>query len=422
MPISKIEIIGVGPGGYLSLGTAARRKVKRAEVLLGGKSLLNQMPDSLAQKFAIGHNLEQITGVIKSNLGHKRIVVLATGDPNFFGISRYLINIVGKDSLAITPNISTMQLAFARIKESWDDAVFASVHSRSIEAIVETVRHNRKVCILTDGKNSPLEVARVLRTHGLENCRAFICEDIGSKNEKITRTSLNRLKGKLFSPLNIMILIKDRAEQASNQNRRQMLGIPENQFKRIASRRSLITKLEVRAVSLARLRLSEYNVVWDIGAGTGAVSIEASQLAYRGTVFAIEKNADYINVISDNVRRFNCSNIEIIHGAAPAVLTGLPDPNAVFVGGSSGHIKKILQIVCSRLQKCGSIVANAATLESLQFICQELKANGLSPVVTLLNIARSKDISDLTRLEPLNPIFVVSAYKEDPKKAKRGQQ
>jgi precorrin-6Y C5,15-methyltransferase (decarboxylating) len=250
----------------------------------------------------------------------------------------------------------------------------------------------------------------------------FICEDIGSKTEKVTRTYLNRLEGKLFSALNIMILVKDKPERAGGAGGPQVLGIPEEKFKRIKSRKSLITKLEVRAVSMAKLRLNEDSLIWDIGAGTGSVSIEASQLAHRGRVFAIEKNADYVQVISENVKRFRRDNIEVVHASAPAALGWLPDPDAVFIGGSSGHMKKILQIACGRLREGGSIVANAATLESLQSICNELKVNGFSPEVTLLIIARSKDISDLTRLEPLNPIFVVSAYREDQRKAKRGKQ
>ena len=212
-----------------------------------------------------------------------------------------------------------------------------------------------------------------------------------------------------------MILIKENTPDNTR-----VLGIPENRFKRRNPGKSLITKLEVRAVSIAMLGLTENSIVWDIGAGTGAVSIEASSLARCGRVFAVEKNAEDISIIKENIRRFSRNNIEVIHAYAPGGMERLPDPDAVFIGGTGGKIAEMLKLVCGKLRAEGRIVANVATLENLQAVCSELGKNGFSFEATLLNIARSREISDLTRLEPLNPVFVVTGQRKGEKKAKHG--
>jgi precorrin-6B C5,15-methyltransferase / cobalt-precorrin-6B C5,C15-methyltransferase len=414
----KVYIIGVGPAGLACLGRKELRKVRDTDLLIGSARLLDSFPSFKGRKVILGRNLKEMAVLIKSNIGQKRMTVLATGDPNFFGIARYLISVIGQDVIEIVPSISAMQLAFARIKESWDDAAFASVHSKPIESVIEVVRRSSKICLLTDGKNTPSRIAAALKASGIGDCRVYICQDLGTREEKIVRTRLNLLKNREFSPLNIMILIKDKPERMPVAGTDQVLGIPEEGFKRIDSHRSLITKLEVRAVSLAKLHLREDSVVWDIGAGTGAVSIEASKLARYGLTFAIEKNTKYISTIEGNARKFRRVNLKVVASTAPAALKDLPDPDAVFIGGSGGLVKQILQTVCSRLNEGGWVVANSATFENLQGICSELSANGFQPEVTLLNVARSKNVSDLTRLEPLNPIFIISGQRRKKRKAK----
>ncbi|MBI2848354.1 MAG: precorrin-6y C5,15-methyltransferase (decarboxylating) subunit CbiE [Chloroflexi bacterium] len=410
MKDSKVHIIGVAPRGADSLIPEAHYLVQRAEMLLGGKRLLDMFPGSPAQKIAVTDNLDEITSLIKSNLGSKRLVVLASGDPNFFGIARHLTESLGTDVIDIIPNVSAVQLAFARIKESWDDAVFVSVHSRPIETVVETVRAHRKVCILTDNKNGPAEIASELQRHGIANCRAYVCQDLGSDKEDIFESDLYSLPEMKFSPLNVVVLVREPLEPEPPQ---QLLGIPESRFSLRSPQKSLITKLEIRVVSLAKLCLTEESTVWDIGAGSGAVSIEASHLARRGKVFAIEKNAGDIAVIRENMRRFDRCNIEVVQAAAPDGLEGLPDPDAVFVGGSGGRMAEILRLVCRRLKAGGRIVVNLATIERLQPVCDELRENGCSVETTLLNVARSQELLGLTRLEALNPVFIIAGQRKD---------
>jgi precorrin-6Y C5,15-methyltransferase (decarboxylating) len=407
MSANSVYIIGIGPGGASSLLPEARRLVQRADMVFGGERLLDMFPSLSGQSIAIKNNLNEVINLIKRNIGYKRMAVLASGDPNLYGIAKYLVDKLGKDIVEIIPNVSAMQIAFARIKESWDDAVLVSTHARPIEDIIDTVRSVHKIAIFTDDKHTPGEIARVLQQHGIDNCRAYVCQDLGSEKENIIATDLYSLKEVEFSPLNMMILIKD--DLAKNNRAQEFFGIPDEEFHRLGE--GLITKLEVRVISLAKMCLREDSIVWDIGAGSGTISIEASFLAKRGSVFAIEKDVRAVTVIRENVNKFGRHNIRVIHAVAPERLGELPDPSTIFVGGSGGELAKILKVACDRLKLGGRIVINAATLETLQAAVDGLKANGFMAEISLVNVARSRDISNLTRLEALNPVFVVTGWR-----------
>jgi precorrin-6Y C5,15-methyltransferase (decarboxylating) len=400
----KVHIIGVAPGG--SLLPEAQRLLNQAELVFGGRRLLGVFPLLDGEKIFIKNNLAEVASLIKRNLGRKRMVVLASGDPNFFGIARYLVNKLGGNAVDIIPNVSAMQLAFARIKESWEDAVFVSVHSRPIADIVNTVCLNNKVGVFTDTKHTPADIARVLLEHDIDGYRAYLCQDLGSKDERIVKTDLRGLCHLQFSPLNVLILLREQPKRQP----RQIFGLPETSFYR--RQYGLITKQEVRAVSFAKMRLAEDSIVWDVGAGSGAVSIEASFIARKGRIFAIEKNQKDIAIIRKNLKKFNASNVEVVKAFAPDGLERLPNPTAVFIGGSGGRVKEIIDSVSRRLEAGGRVVINIVALENLSAAVNALKARGFITDITLVNIARGKDISGLTRLEPMNPVFIIAGSKE----------
>jgi precorrin-6Y C5,15-methyltransferase (decarboxylating) len=406
MPKNKVYIIGVAPGGASSLNSEARRLVKQAEMVLGGQRLLDVFPSLTGEKIAIGNNLSEAADLIKRNLGQKRIVVLASGDPNFYGIAKYLTSKLGKDAVESIPNVSAMQVAFARIKESWDDAVFVSVHARPIADIVETVRASDKVSIFTDDEHTPAAIAEVLLENGVDGYRAYVCQDLGGQDEQVIETDLPGLRNTQFSPLNILILLREQSKTRPQP----VLGIPEADFYR--RRDGLITKQEVRAVSLAKMCLTDRSVLWDIGAGSGAISIEASCLVRKGRIYAIEKNNADVAIIKKNVRKFQAPNIEVVPAFAPEGLDRLPDPTTVFIGGSGGRMEEILDLVCQRLKPGGHIVINIVSLENLSTAVKALKARGFRPDVTLVNVARSTSVLELTRFEALNPVFVITGVLE----------
>lgn len=401
----RIQIIGVSPEGAGSLSTAALNAVRGAQQVYGGQRLLQMFSFPHAQTMVIKDNLGPVAASIKANLGIKRMVVLASGDPGFFGIARYLGEKLGKEAIEITPAVSSVQYAFAKIKESWEDAAFISVHSRPIEKIIETVRSSSKIAILTDHKNTPRQIARALLAAGIDDCPVHICQDLGTTRERIVSTNLRGVGTLKPSALCVMILLRDYLP--ATQGGHQLLGIVENEFHQ-RKQGALITKHEIRAVSLAKMRLTDSSVIWDIGAGSGAVSIEASLLAMKGVVYAIEKNSGDAAIIRRNIERFKRPNIRLIQAHAPSTLDELPEPAAVFIGGSGGMLAPILDCVCRRLSKGGRVVCNLATMENVNLAVSRLKANGFTAEITLVNVARSRDIAGLTRLEPLNPVFVIA--------------
>ena len=191
------------------------------------------------------------------------------------------------------------------------------------------------------------------------------------------------------------------------------LGLPDSAFEQRKPLRGQSTKREVRAVSLYSLGLRQDSVVWDVGAGSGSVAVEAALIAHRGTVYAIERDEASIGLLRANVDKWGAGNIRVVIGEAPGVLEGLDNPDSVFVGGSGGRLADILEVVARRLNPGGRIVVNLAVLERTQETIDKLKDLGFTTDLTMVNSSQGKEMPDgTTRLEALNPVFVVSARRE----------
>lgn len=409
--MNKIVIVGVNEGGPATLTPAALDIIRNAGMLVGGKRLIAMWPDLPVEKIAIAGNLEDLADRIRANR-HENIVVLASGDPGFFGIAKFLVQRFGKNDVEILPNVSSVQLAFARIKESWEDATFFSVHGRPLEDVVPAVRASRKIAILTDQNNSPAQIARLLLSSGLTDCTAYLCENLGSEEERVCQMDLETLAGTKAAPLSLLVLTRqDRANTG-----KWALGIPDEAFIRQGARPGLLTKREVRVISLAALCLVPGSIVWDIGAGIGSVAIEAARIARDGWVFAIEQNPTRAEDIQANMVRFGANNMTVITGRAEDALGSLPPPDAIFIGGSGGAMEQILKRTGECLRPGGRIVINLVTLENLNSALTTLKAIGMTVEITLVSIAKSTSVVDMTRLQPLDPVFVVTAWQESEEK------
>ena len=191
------------------------------------------------------------------------------------------------------------------------------------------------------------------------------------------------------------------------------LGLPDTAFEQRRPLRGQITKREVRALSLYSLGLRPNSVVWDIGAGTGSVAVEAALIAHQGAVYAIERDEHSLSLLRHNVARWGSANVHIVPGEAPGALESLIDPDSVFVGGSGGRLADILSAVGCRLQPQGRIVVNLAALERTQEACRLFKGLGFATELAMVSAARGKEMADgTTRLESLNPVFVVTAWRE----------
>lgn len=405
----RIHIIGIGDNGANGLTQKVGEIISQAEIIFGGERHLSFFPALSARKVVVKSNLKEIAEEISQNLGKKRIVVLASGDPLFYGIAKYLMAKIPKEKFEIIPYLSSMQVAFAKVKETWEDATLISLHAKPIDNLLEAAATSRKLGIFTDEENSPARIAKALLENGVDGFSAYVCENLEGEDERISAWDLPDLVSQKFSPLNVLILVK-KAHEPVNPSLpapvASSFGIPDHQFFQRMPQKGLITKWEVRVISLARLNLKGDAVLWDIGAGSGSVSVEAARFSKQ--VVAIEKNLEDCQLIAKNAERFGTKNVSVVHGQAPEILEQISeDPDSVFIGGSSGSMGNILEICAKRLKPAGSIVVNAATFENLSEALAGLRDLRFSPEVTLVQVSRSKPILDLTRLEALNPVYVI---------------
>jgi precorrin-6Y C5,15-methyltransferase (decarboxylating) len=411
--MDKVYIIGIGDDGKKSLSASVLDIVKEAEILFGGERHLSFFPSVSAQKITVKSNLSDVVKTISGNLDKKRMVVLASGDPLFYGIAKYLMSKIPKGHFEVIPNVSSMQLAFARAKESWDDAVLASAHAKPIENLLDVVDKAKKIGIFTDDKNTPSRIADFLLKNGIVGFKAYVCENLGGEDERVTEAELGDLPNMEFSPLNVLILVKKEEEFKVEPTRSWTIGIADEEFFQRTPQKGLITKQEVRVISLSKMNIKSRSVIWDIGAGSGSVSIESGLIAKSGFVYAVEKNAEDVENVKKNIEKFRVKNVKVIQGLAPDCLDEIRDrPDSVFIGGSSGNMKEIIAKCVERLKPEGKIVINAATIENLYEATSGLKGCNLTFDVTLLSAARGKELIGLTRFDALNPVFVISGEKK----------
>ncbi len=402
MPQQKVYLVGAGIAGWEGFGAKALEVINKADVLIGHQRHLDIFPDFKGEKQTIG-DLSIMLDFLKKT--EKSVVVLGSGDPNFFGVGRFLLRNLSKERIEIFPNVTSIQYAFARIKEPWDDAIFVSVHGRGLKGAIDRIIAAEKVAILTDETNSPAAIARELIVRGAEGYDAWLCEDLGMAGEKFTKTDVKGLVEIPSSALNILILIKTWEPSLTQYP---LMGIDDDEF---VTAKKLITKQEVRAVTLGKLQLQDDLVMWDIGAGSGSVSIEASNLLPNGRIFALEKNPQYLVFIRDNLKKFVARNVMLIEAYAPEGLEELPDPDRVFIGGSGGMLDEIIDAVARRLKPDGRIVLNAVTLDTLTKAVEFLEDHGYTVEVTCVNIAKTRGLTEYKMFEAHNPVYIVAAWK-----------
>jgi len=400
MPEQKIYLVGAGIEGWEGFGARAIEVINSADLLIGHQRLLDIFSDFKGEKQTFG-DLSVMLDFLKTT--DQRVVVLSSGDPNFFGIARFMLRNLPKERIEIFPNVTSIQYAFARIKEPWDDAIFLSVHGRGLKGAIDRIIAADKAAVLTDEKNSPAAIARELINRGAEGYDVYLCEDLGLPTEKFTRTDVRGLVELASSPLNILILIKAWEPNLANYP---LMGIADDHF---ATARKLITKQEIRAVTLAKLQLQNDLVLWDIGAGSGSVAIEAGNLMPNGKVFALEKNAQYLSFIRENLSKFSSKNVMLVEAYAPEGIDDLPNPDRVFIGGSGGMLEDIIDAVDRRLKPDGIIVLNAVTLDTLTKSVEFLEDHGYTVEVSCVNVAKTVALTEYKMFEAHNPVYVISA-------------
>jgi precorrin-6Y C5,15-methyltransferase (decarboxylating) len=410
---NKIHIIGIGDDGMEGLTSASRQLLDQAQLLVGSDSLLAKLPAGPAKHVAVGSNLDEVVDRL-NKAGDKRVVVLASGDPLFYGIARYLCDRLGKDRFEVVPHVSSMQMAFARVKESWEEAFLTNLANHPIEQVLDKIRVSSKVGLFTSETSPPSAVARALVDRKIDYFYAYVCENLGSPDERVTKGELAEIAKDDFGALNVMILVRkpNMPDRPSDAIGRRLFGNPDDAFKQTKPQSGLLTPAEVRSMALAEMDLGPTSVVWDIGAGSGSVSIEAAQIASGGTVYAIEMDPLDFPLIAQNAERFAVANVVPVFGSAPEAWTELPDPDAIFIGGSGRGIGLLVEQAFKRLKRGGRLVAEVSSIESLSAVNDTLKLHTTDSKVWMVNLARGTFQLDRMRFDALNPRFLFSVVKK----------
>ena len=419
----RCAILGVLDDGIASLSATALMHLQQAQVVIGATRTLALF----AAQIAVQAQQRDLTGALSqvpewvraAQADQLRVVVLATGDPLCYGIAAYLASHLCIEALEVLPNVSTLQLACARLGIPWQDMKFASVHSRDagewvvgsdashgLYRLMMEVRAHARLAILTSPENTPDRIARMLVAEGLaEQFDMAVAERLCQPGERIVSgISIAAAAQIPFADPNVMLLWRTQLKQEPV-----LFGIPDVCFEQRHPEKGLITKNEVRAVSLARLQLRADSVMWDIGAGSGAVGLEAARLCRHGHVYAIEKNADDVGIAGRNRAAMSIANHTLIHGKAPQGMAHWADPDAVFIGGSGGELAELIALCLQRLKPQGWLVMNFVTLENLAAAVETLKAHQASWDVLQLQASRSKPILHMHRMAAENPVWIVCA-------------
>jgi precorrin-6B C5,15-methyltransferase / cobalt-precorrin-6B C5,C15-methyltransferase len=408
----KISIIGIGDDGLDALSGTARAAITGADLLIGDERMLRLVGETGAERIVAGTDLNAVTERIAA-AERKRIAVLVYGDPLFYGWARYLCDKLGKDRFEVVPHVSSMQLAFARVRESWDEAYLTNLANHKLEDVVERIRTAEKVGLFTSEEYGPAEVARALLDRRIDYFTAYVCENLGSPDERVTKGSLREIAGQRFAALNVVILVREQAapDRARDAARQRLFGNPDEAFLQSKPKEGLLTPAEVRSMALAELDIRPTSIVWDVGAGSGSVGIEAAQIATAGNVYSIEMDADELVLIGQNAERLGVMNVMPVHGRAPEAWKDLPNPDCVFVEGAGGEACRIVEEAFGRLAPGGRLVANLGSIENLAELHRSLSRRSPHVRVWMINIARGNFQFERVRFDALNPTFLLAVVK-----------
>ena len=409
---AKIHIIGIGDDGADGITSRAKDLIVNAELLIGPETILKLFEGQDSECWDAGDDIDELAGRLDSS-SHQKVVILTPGDPLFYGTARYLCDRIGKDRFEVLPHVSTMQLAFARVKESWNEAYLTNLATQSLNHVVNKIRSAERVGVFTAAHATPSMLAAALLEAGIDYFTAYVCENLGSPDERVTSGELSEFSDGEFSELNVMILVRkpDVPDRPKQMEGRRLFGNPDEMFLQSKPKRGLLTNSEIRVIVLAELDLGPTSIVWDIGAGSGSVALEAAQLATDGHVYAVEMDTDDFELIRQNAERFGLDNVTSILGQAPDAWTDLPSPDAVFVGGTGRQAGNIVKQAIARLKPGGRIVADMASIENLQAVHAVMREATGDVNILMVNVARGNYQLDSLRFDALTPKFVLSAVK-----------
>ncbi|TCS39040.1 precorrin-6y C5,15-methyltransferase (decarboxylating) subunit CbiE [Reinekea marinisedimentorum] len=416
-----IRVIGVPEDGCVSLTSQAVNAVASARVVAGHARHMAWFPQFSGTFLDMGLGFSRWLNQLIDESEEGSVVVLASGDPLFFGIGNTLLKKLPADELAFLPSQSSAQLAFARLGLPWDQARFISCHGRAPvgegAGLVSQMQQGKLFAVLTDAHNNPQRIAAHLLRYQQHHWRVHVCEQLGGTEERISTFTVAQLAetGQPFDALNILVI------QASTANSWGGYGqfAGDDAFLKRTPKAGLITKQAVRNLVLTQLGLNSESTFWDVGSGSGSVAIEAAKLCWHGQVFAVECNPECFSSIEANSLAHGTDNLKLIRTKAPEGLDALPQPQAVFIGGSRGQMDAILSSVWQRLADNGKLAVSAVTLETVAEVVQWAKQAQVELQCQLINVSETQPLAHYQRYQAQNPIHLFLMTKISTNKRKQ---
>lgn len=412
----KVTIIGAGPGNPDLLSRAALDAIDIADVVIGAHRALAGIdvpPDVVRCELV---KTADIVAALTDAASWQRAVVVMTGDVGLFSGARRLVEALSGDAqvdVRVIPGISSASYLAARLARPWQDWRFASAHGVACDIVAEAERAG-ELFLVTSGGEDPSRLSGELVQAGFGDARVTVAERLSYPDERITCATASEIAGQTFDDLNVMLIDfaggagspAGASRAASSRWPYASSGIPDELFIRGDVP---MTKQEVRAVALAKLRITATDTVWDVGAGTGSVSIEAALVARAGSVWAVERNAAGVRLIRENADAFGCGNVHAVPGVAPEALVKLPVPDAVFVGGSAGELPSIVEAALEKNSQVRLCVP-CVTVETLTEACALLSGSRFKGFEACqVSAARAEAVGSHHLMKAQNPVFLVSA-------------
>lgn len=405
----QVYLIGIGMGNPDTLTVKAHRLIAQSDCLIGARRMLDSADNEKAVRFSSIQN-EEIVKIIAGQPQDSIISVLLSGDVGFYSAAKKLTGAIRtampQIQLEQISGISSLQYFCAKVQTSWDDVTVVSVHGRSAN-VVGKVRSSGKVFVLTGSNQTAQDVCRSLCKQDMGDALVWVGENLSYEGETISHGTAKELSEQAFSSLAVMLI----EAKAMPKRSYPPLGLEDEEFLRNTEGKTVpMTKQEVRAVAMSKLRVEADSCVYDVGAGTGSVTIESALLAREGQVFAIEKNPQAVSQLHQNIQHFGLGNVQVIEGVAPQAMQELPAPDRVFIGGSSGNIEHILRL-CLEKNPQVRMVVTAITLETIADILSAVKSIreegiNLELDISQISASRAKTAGQLHLMMGQNPVYI----------------
>lgn len=398
---TQVTLLGIGMGSRGTLTIQGAQALEQADLLIGARRMVDSVRQSHQDVF-YEYNSEKIADYIRSHPEYEHAVVVLSGDVGFYSGAKKLLDLLGED-VTVLCGISSVVYFMSKVGLSWDDAYLASAHGRSCN-LISLIRQNKKVFAIMGTKDGIGKLAEKLTYYGMGEVQLYAGENLSYENETIFVKRAADLVDYVGDALCVVCAYNEQAVPALATH-----GMKDEEFIR---GKAPMTKSEVRTVSLAKLELSEDSICYDVGAGTGSVSIEMALRAHQGKVYAIEKKEDAADLIEENKRKFAADNLELIRGTAPEALKDLPAPTHAFIGGSSGNLKEIVELLLQKNQDV-RIVVNCITLETVTEALEAIREFAFEEAeIVQIGASRAKVLGRYHMMMAENPIYIITCQRK----------